>query len=112
MSIPGYDTTKVGTLNRQQKNLFGQSSQGVQSGLEGGYDYLSRLASGDPSIFEQIEAPAHTKFQQFLGDIGSRFSQFGGRNSSAFENAVSGAGAEMSENLASNRNNLMMQAIQ
>lgn len=63
-------------------------------------------------MFEQLEAPAYESFNKTLGQIGSRFSQFGAQDSSAFQNAVSGAGANLAQNLQSQRLGLQNNAVQ
>lgn len=112
-SVPsGYKVRQLNNFTPEQMNMFssqtGKTAQGANSGL----DYLNRLASGDESLFEEMEAPAHTQFNKFLGQAGSRYSQLGAQDSSGFQNAISGAGAEMSENMASRRQSMQQGAIQ
>lgn len=93
-------------------NLYRDLLEKIGGGATGGADFLSRIAQGDEDIFNQLEAPAFRNFEKFLGQAGTRFSDLGARDSSYFENAVSGAGREMSENLQSQRVGLRQQAIE
>ncbi len=65
----GYKMGQLSQFTPQQtrlfKQLFGQVSPD---------SYLSRLAGGDESMFQEMEAPAFRNFQSQLGNISSRFS--------------------------------------
>lgn len=104
----GYQTGQLQQFTPEQMNLFqnmfGQVGQG---------SYLNRLASGDQSLFEEMEAPAHRQFQGQLGNIASRFSGMGmgGRHSSGFQNTATQAASDFSQELASKRQGLQRQAI-
>ena len=111
VNIPGYDVTQIPNMPPELMQWLSQLVNGAQGGSLQGLQHLQKLASGDQSTFEQIEAPAYEGFQKTLGQIGSRFSGFGGRNSSAFQNAVSGAGSELAQNLASQRQGIQNTAI-
>lgn len=83
----------------------------LAQGLRG----LGRLASGDQSQFQQMEAPALRQFGALQGNLASRFSGMGGsgaRNSSGFQNTMGEAGADLAERLAGNRMNFQQQALQ
>lgn len=108
----GYQHAQLPNFTPQLMDLYNQQIQSLLGSGGGGLDFLSKLAMGSPEAFESMEAPAYTAFNKTLGQIGTRFSGLGARDSSAFENAVAGAGAELSENLAAKRNALRMQAIQ
>lgn len=75
---------------------------------------LGRLAAGDQSQFEQMEAPALRQLGQLQGGLASRFSGMGlgARNSSGFQQAQGGLAADFAERLAGNRMNLQRQAQQ
>ena len=60
----------VSRYTPQQTDLFNSLFSQVGQG-----SYLGRLAGGDQSIFDQIEAPAKRQFGELQGDIASRFSQ-------------------------------------
>lgn len=111
-SISGYNLRQLPQMNPQQMRLFemllGKSSPGTSQGL----DYLSQLAGGEEGAFEQMEAPAYSAFNRTLGDIGNRYAQFGALGSSGFQNALAGAGSELSENLQSRRSQLQLDALQ
>lgn len=75
--------------------------------------FLSRLASGDQSGFEEMEAPALKQFSGLQGNIASRFSGMGlgGTKSSGFQNTMNTAAQDFAQQLQSNRQNLRQQAI-
>lgn len=110
--IPGYKQYQVQNYSPGQLSLHEQIINSLLPGIQGSGDYLSKLASGDESMFDQLEAPAFANFEKLLGQIGTRFSDLGGRDSSYFENAVSGAGGELAQNLQSQRMSIRNQAIQ
>lgn len=106
----GYRQASLSNWTPEQFQMFQQAQ-----GLLGPGSQLSQLASGDPSIFAQLEAPAMTQFGQLQGNIASRFSGMGGmgaRKSGGFQNALSGAATDLSERLQSQRMGLQHQAIQ
>lgn len=82
-------------------------------GMVGPDSYLSRLAGGDQSLFEEMEAPAMRQFGQLQGDIANRFSGagMGARHGSGFNVAQNTAAQEFAQNLQSNRQNLQRQAL-
>jgi hypothetical protein len=110
--IPGYKQFQEPVMGPAQLSLLENMIAKLSGGIEGSADYLTKLASGDESMFQQLEKPAYTSFEKLLGQIGTRFSGLGARDSSYFENAVSGAGAEMAERLQSQRLGLRNQAIE
>ena len=77
--------------------------------------FLSKLAGGDQSQFEQMEAPAMRQFNELQGNLSSRFSGMGGlgaRKSSGFKNTSNAAASNFAEQLQSQRLGLQRQAIQ
>lgn len=67
--------------------------------------YLGRLAGGDQSAFEEMEAPAMRQFSALQGNIGSRFAGMGqgGIKSSGFKNTMNTAANQFAQDLASKR---------
>ena len=113
-NISGYKQRSMSNFTPEMMNLFqmllGGAGQGL-GGKGGGLEWLSKLASGDQSMFSQLEAPAIRQFQGQLGQIGSQFGDIGAIGSSAFQNATSGAAADFSERLQSQRVGLQQGAI-
>jgi len=74
---------------------------------------LFRMASGDQSYFDEMEAPALRQAGQLQGNTASRFSGqgMGGRHSSGFQNESSQSMNEFAQGLQSKRTEMMMQAI-
>lgn len=108
----GYEQGTIQQFTPEQMKLF----QSMFSHL-GPDSYLSRLASGDESLFQQMEAPALRQFSGLQGNIASRFSGGGGagslgsRNSSGFQNTMNQAGADFSQDLQARRQGLQQNAI-
>lgn len=87
------------------KRMFGQVS---------GDSQLGKLASGDQSQFEQLEAPALKQFGQLQSSIANRFAgagSFGGTTSSGHQQAQNTASSDFAQQLQSNRINLQQQAL-
>jgi hypothetical protein len=104
----GYRAGQIQQFTPEQMDLFKQNFSHI-----GPQSNLSRLAAGDEDIFNQIEAPALRQFQDLQGQNASRFSGYGmgARRGSGFQNAQSQATSDFAQNLASNRQNLMRQAL-
>lgn len=112
-NIPGYNLIQVPGLSDQQKELLSSLLSKTQPGVVGGLDLASRLAAGDISTFKEREAPALRQFQeQILPSIANRFSSQGALKSSGFQNAAAAQGANLAENLQSQRQNIQRQALQ
>jgi len=107
----GYKQVTTPTRTPQQMQLFEQLMQGLgggAGGLSGGLAHLGKLASGDQTGFAQSEKPAYDLFDQFMGQLGSRFAGVGdrsmsSRNSSSFQNQGTTAARQLAESLASRR---------
>lgn len=110
--VSGYKNVQMPQFTPEQMQMFQKLMGGVGGGIDQSMDYLTRLASGDESLFADMEKPAYTAFDKTLGQIGSRFSGMGARDSSAYENAMAGAGAEMAENLQAKRAMMQQNAIE
>jgi len=112
-NITGYNVRNIQQFNPQMMQIFEKLMSSLQSGggLEGGVDFLSRLAGGEEGAFKEAEAPAYSSFDKMLGQIGSRYSQLGARDSSSFQQAISGGAAQLSENLGAKRLEIRSSAI-
>lgn len=102
---------KLGTLKNftpEQMELFKSLFGHLQPG-----SYLSKLAGGDESLFEEMEAPALRQFSELQGGLASRFSGMGmgARRSSGFQNTTNQAASDFAQNLQSQRQGLQQQAI-
>lgn len=108
----GYKKYQMQNFTPEQMDLFRQMFQHV-----GPESYLSKLAAGDESLFNEMEAPAMRQFQGLQGDIASRFSGYGGkgslgaRRSSGFQNTMSQESSNFAQDLASKRQSLQQNAI-
>lgn len=92
----------------EQMQLFGSLFGHLQPG-----GFLSKLAGGDESIFQQLEAPALRQFSGLQGNIASRFSGMGtgARHSSGFQNTMNQASSNFAQDLQSQRLGLQRQAL-
>lgn len=104
----GYRPASLQQFTPEQMQLF-QSLFG-QVGPD---SFLGKLAGGDQSQFEQLEAPALKQFQELQGGIASRFSGMGSgaRRSSGFQNTMNQATSDFAGQLQSQRLGLQQQAI-
>jgi hypothetical protein len=103
----GYKQVGLSNFTPEQMQLFQSlfSHAGPDS-------YLSKLAGGDQSQFEQLEAPALQQFQGLQGQLASRFSGMGlgARRSSGFQNTMNQASSNFAQQLQSQRMGLQRQA--
>lgn len=104
----GYQKGQLQQFSPEQMQLFQQLFSHV-----GPDSYLSKLAGGDESTFDQMEAPAHRQFNEQIGNLANRFSGSGtgGRHSSGFQNTTTAAASNFSQDLASKRQDLQRQAL-
>jgi hypothetical protein len=105
----GYKQGYMQQFDPGQMQLFEQNKQ-----MLGPDSYLGRLAAGDQSQFEEMEAPAWQQFNQAQGNIASRFSGMGGlgaQKSSGFRNSMGQLGSDFAQQLASKRMDYRRQAI-
>jgi len=112
-TIPkGYRQGQTQQFTPEQMGLFQQ-----MFGHVGPDSYTSRLAGGDQSMFDEIEAPAMRQFSELMGGLSSRFSAGGGqgslgnRKSSGFQNTATSAASNFAQDLQSQRQNMRQQAI-
>lgn len=104
----GYKSGQLQQFTPEQMQLFSQLF-----GQVGPDSFLSKLAGGDQSMFEQMEAPALKQFSELQGGLASRFSGMGSgaRRSSGFQNTMNQASSDFASQLQSNRQNLQRQAL-
>lgn len=107
-SSGGYKSGQMQNFTPEQMQLFQQAF-----GHLGPDSFLGRLASGDQSQFEQMEAPAWQDFQAGLGQMGSRFAGMGSGSmkSSGFKNTGTAAASQFAQGLQSQRLGLQNNAI-
>lgn len=105
----GYKMGQVQNFDKRQMGLYKQSFGQVAPN-----SYLSRLAGGDQSMYDEMEAPALRQFAGMQGNMASRFSGMGmgGRHSSGFQNTMNQAGSDFAQDLAAKRMDYRRQAIQ
>ena len=106
---PGYKYGQIQQFTPEMMQLFQQMMQHL--GPEG---FLSKLASGDQSMFEEMEQPALKQFGELQGGLASKFSGMGmgGRRSSGFGNTMNQATSDFASQLQSQRLGLQRQALQ
>lgn len=110
-----YEGKKSGNYKiRQTPNYTPEQMRLHERGIEdiGEDSDLYRMAQGDQSFFEQMEAPERQKFSTEIGALSSRFSGagLGGRHSSGFQNTQTKAGMDFAQQLRANRHDLTRQA--
>lgn len=106
--IAGMKLGQVKNFTPEQMQLFQSLFSHVSPD-----SYLSKLASGDESFFQQMEAPAMRQFSGLQGNLASRFSGMGmgGRRSSGFQNTISQTASDFAQDLQSKRQELQMEAL-
>lgn len=102
----GYNQVRLENLSPQQKNLF--SSLFAHATPD---SITSRLATGDPSQYGELEAPALRQFQQLIGGLSSQFGGAGLRRSSAYQNAMGTQAQSFAEKLQGQRMAIQRQAL-
>jgi hypothetical protein len=110
-----YEGKKSGNYKiRQTPNYTPEQMRLHERGIEdiGEDSDLYRMAHGDQSFFEQMEAPQRQQFSTEIGALSSRFSGagLGGRHSSGFQNTQTKAGMDFAQQLRANRQDLTRQA--
>ena len=104
----GYKAGQTQNFTPEQMQLFQQLFSQVSPD-----SYTSRLAGGDESMFQEMEAPAMRQFNQLQGQNASRFSGMGmgARRGSGFQNEMSQSTSDFAQDLQSKRQGLQRQAI-
>lgn len=104
----GYNEYAINQYTPEQQQLFQSSLKHLAPD-----SFLSRLASGDQSMYEEMERPALRQFGELQGGLASRFSGagMGGRHSSGFQNTMTAASQDFAGQLQSKRQELTRQAI-
>jgi hypothetical protein len=102
-------------LNPQQQQLHGQFLNQFGGAQNAGLQNILGLLQGGDEAFAKFEDPYKRQFQQeTIPGLAEQFAGMGSggsQNSSAFQQALGGAGADLSANLASLRGNLQNQAV-
>lgn len=102
---------KQGQIQQFTPEMMDFMSQLMQ--MLGPDSFMSQIAGGDQSAFEQMEAPALRQFTGLQGNLASKFSGMGmgGRRSSGFTNTMNSAASDFAQQLQSKRTDMRMQAI-
>lgn len=109
----GYKQASIQQFSPEKMQLFQQMFGNVSPD-----SYLGKLAGGDQSQFEALEAPSYRAFGALQGNIASRFSGglgqggSGLRRSSGFQNVMSNEASSLAERLQGQRMGLQRQALQ
>lgn len=105
----GYKLGQIQQFNPQQMELFQQLFGNVAP-----ESFLSQIAGGDETAFNELENPALKQFSALQGNIASRFSGAGSgaRRSSGFQNSMNSAAQDFAGQLQAQRLGLRKQALQ
>lgn len=111
--IPTMDAGQQQVMQMLQQALAGGGIFGAGNApYQAGMGYLQDLYSQSPQAFGRLQEPYMQQFQQqIVPGIAERFSQAGGRSSSAFNQAMGQAGAGLESGLASMFENLRSQNL-
>jgi hypothetical protein len=107
----GYNLGRLQNFTPEQSNLFQQLFSQVSPD-----SYLSKLSQGDESAFGELEAPAMRQFQDVLGQLGNRFTEFApgamsSQKGSGFKNAGGQLASGFAQDLHSQRMGIKRQAL-
>lgn len=99
----------------QMQNFTPEQMQMLQQMMEqlGPESFMSRLAAGDQTLFDEMEAPSKRQFAEAQGNIGSRFSSMGmgAQKSSGFQNTQNQAASDFAQKLQGDRLGYQTNAI-
>jgi len=96
----------------EQQQFMSDLLQRSQPGLGSGMDRLTQLLEGGEGAYDAFEAPMMRQYEeQVIPGLAERFSGLNAQSSSAFGQALGQAGAGLTENLASLRENIRSQAL-
>lgn len=109
-------SVSVPTMTPEQRKLFGDYLAKLGIPMEEGFKYLNSILSGSPEALEAYQAPYLRQFsEQTVPQLAEQFAGYsgghGGLSSSAFGQALGGAGASLQENLAAQKANLQSGAF-
>lgn len=105
----GYRVGRIQKFTPEQMEIYQQMGQFLSPD-----SFLSRLAGGDQTAFEDQERPALRQFGQQQAQLANRFAGagLGGLQSSGFRNESNQALSDFAERLQGNRMNVQNQALQ
>lgn len=112
-SSPRMKQKQYSTLNPEQRNLLSPLYSGLQGNNQQFSDILSQLLNYEPEGLEDMQAPALRQFEEeVVPSILERFAGSNSRASSGLNQALSGAGKNLTTDLASMRAQLLQQKPQ
>ncbi len=107
----GYDLLQIPTMGQDQRGIY-DMLRSIMQGGQGGFDLMGKLAGGDISQFEQMEAPAMRQLQEsILPGIAQRYGSQGVGQSSGFQQAATAAGTNLAEMLQGQRMGIQQQSL-
>ncbi len=95
--------------------LYGQMAQGTLGAFPGGFDFISRLLSGDPALLQELEAPLRREFSELtIPALAEEFTNMGegAQSSSAYQQRLAQAGTGLAQQLAAQRAGLRQTGLQ
>lgn len=96
----GYRVGELQTFDKNQMGLYNQGFTHLDDN-----SYLAKLAGGDQSMFEEMEAPFQRQFQEDIGELAGQFSGMGmgARRGSGFQNAANQSAQDFAMQLQGQR---------
>jgi hypothetical protein len=95
--------------------LYGQIAQGAMGSFPSGYDFISRLLSGDPALLQELEAPLRRQFgEQTIPGLAESFTSMGegAQSSSAYQQQLTQVASNLAQQLAGQRAQLRQTGLQ
>ncbi|MDC7243651.1 MAG: hypothetical protein PQJ44_06920 [Sphaerochaetaceae bacterium] len=100
-------------LTPEQQEIWRKYKEAADSGFMDAANYYKSILADDPELYNQLFASELQRFErETMPDLAEQYAGLGsgGINSSGFQLAASGAGADLAERLAGMRANLKGQA--
>lgn len=110
----GEKMEQLPTMTSEQQQLLSQLLEGLGGPMGMGLQNIMQILSGEPEALEAFQAPAMRQFEEeIVPGIAERFTGLGGgaQRSSAFQQALGGAGAGLAERLSAQRAGLQQGAM-
>ncbi len=115
-TLKGSGQKKISNFDKNQKRFFNQYAQNAlqnQGGQQQAMGLLQSMLDPNSEFFKNFENQAMGKFnEQTLPNIAERFAGGGALSSSGFGQALGGAASGLQSDLATQKSNMIMQALQ
>ena len=102
----GYRAYQQQQYEPEQMDIWRQMKEDI-----GPDSYYGRLARGDESAFDELEAPAFNTYNALQGNLANQYASQGGIKSTGFANRSTDMASQFAQELRANRMNIQNNAI-